>query len=67
MVDDLIKLLKEISDRLDNFRKENGGLDMENEQHTDFPTGTMKCLDLIQHEIDTSIDWLEDPNTYDPG
>ena len=40
---------------------------MENEQHTDFQTGTMKCLDLIQHEIDTSIDWLEDPNTYDPG
>ena len=40
---------------------------MENEMHTNFPHGTMLGLDDIQKLQDECIDWLEDPNTYDPG
>jgi len=67
MVDNLIELLKKQSKELDDFREKNGGLDMENEMHTNFPHGTMLGLDDIQKLQDECIDWLEDPNTYDPG
>lgn len=67
MVDDLLELLKRHSQELDDFREKNGGLDMENEMHTNFPYGTMATLDDIQKLQDEAIDWLEDRNTYDPG
>ena len=67
MVDDLLELLKRHSQELDDFRVKNGGLNMENEMHTNFPNGTMATLDEIQKSQDEAIDWLEDRNTYDPG
>lgn len=51
---------------MEKFREEHGGFNMETDP-LNAPNGTMASLFEVQTEIERFIEWLEDPNTYDPG
>lgn len=65
-IDDLLELLKSSRDQMEKFREEHGGFNMETDP-LNAPNGTMASLFEVQTEIERFIEWLEDPNTYDPG